>query len=355
MLRLGGSAVGLMALSACASGPGPATIDDLVNGYVPTPSTGTATVSGGGSSRIQIVDTGHGTNATFLRGLADNGVKTIIRYYAQENNLPGKNITPRERDMIFDHGLSVAIVYQWEAYRPGRFNPEMGRRDADFCMQRAAEINQPHGSAIFFAVDNDSHTREDVMSYLAAVKRRLDGRFQIGCYGSGHQCDAVINDGSATMAWIAEAPAWRGTREFINSRRWHIYQNKTQIESNPHMSAGGVPIDANILNSRYDSIGAFDRSGAIVRYDSATVRQIYDRRMFVTATQLNIRERPRPNGRVISHVCVARTVHVLSIRNGWAEIDLDEDGRADGYCSAEFLVPVHQMPAYVRGCTPERL
>lgn len=352
LLQLGAGALGAAALSGCASGPTP-TIDSIVAGYTPGAPPNMATVSGGGSSKVQIVDTGHGTNATFLRALADNGVKTIFRYYAQGNNLPGKNITARERDMIFDHGLSIAIVYQWEAYRPGRFNPAAGREDARFCMERAAEIGQPHGSAIFFAVDNDSHSREDVVAYLEAVKRTLDGRFQIGCYGSGYQCAGVIDAGCATMAWIAEAPAWRGSREFINSRRWHIFQNKTQIESNRYMSAGGIPIDTDILNSRYDSIGAFDRHGSVVRYDSATVRQIYDRRMFVTATQLNIRE--RPHGRVTSHVCVARTVHVLSIENGWARLDLDEDGRADGYCSAEFLVPLHQMPAYVRGCTPERL
>lgn len=354
MLRLGGGAMGLLALSACAAAPEPEpSIEAIVNAYAPTAPTATAIVPSGGGSKIQIVDTGHGTNATFLRGLADNGVKTIFRYFAQENNLPGKNITRRERDMIFDHGLSLAIVYQFEAYRRDRFNPASGRADADFCLERAAEISQPHGSAIFFAVDNDSHTSEDVIAYLSAVKQRLGGRFQIGCYGSGHQCAAVMDDGLATMAWIAEAPAWRGTREFINARRWHLYQNKTQIERNRHMSSGGVPIDANVLNARFDSIGAFDRSGAIVRYDSATVRHIYDRRMFVSATQLNIRDRPR--GRVTTHVCVSRTVHVLSIRDGWAEVDLDEDGRADGWCSAEFLVPLHRMPPYVRGCTPAPL
>lgn len=355
VLRLGGGALAAATLSACAR-PAVPSIESIVTGYAPTSPAATAAatlVSGGGSSKIQIVDTGLGTNEAFLRPLAENGVKTIFRYYAQQNNLPGKNITPRERDMIFDHGMSVAIVYQFQAYQPGRFNTASGREDARFCMQRAAEIDQPHGSAIFFAVDNDSHSREDVMAYLASVKRTLDGRFQIGCYGSGHQCAGVMDDGSTTMAWIAEAPAWRGSREFINSRRWHLFQNKTQIERNRIMSAGGIPIDADVLNSRFDSIGAFDRHGSVVHYDPATVRQIYDRRMFVTATQLNIRD--RPNGRVVSHVCVARTVHVLSIDDGWARVDLDEDGRADGYCSAEFLRPLHQMPVYVRGCTPERL
>src|SRR5687767_8855763 len=108
MLRLGAGALGAATLTACSTPPTPS-IEAIVNGYIPGAEPTAAIVSGGGSSKVQIVDTGHGTNATFLRGIADNGVKTIFRYYAQENNLPGKNITPRERDMIFDHGLSVAI------------------------------------------------------------------------------------------------------------------------------------------------------------------------------------------------------------------------------------------------------
>lgn len=301
-------------------------------------------------SNIQIVDTGHGTNSTFLRALADNGVQTIFRYYAQENNIPGKNITPNERAMIHDHGLSLAIVYQHQAWRENRFTRASGMEDARFCLERAVDIQQPQGSAIFFGVDSDTHTDASVIEYLTAVRSVLGRYFEIGCYGSGAHCAAAINAGVATMSWVAEAPAWGGTRAFINSGRWTLYQNKTQIERSPHMSAGGVPIDTNVLHPRFDSIGAFDRDGYRITYDRARVQMNYDRRMFVAATELNIRE--RPGGRVLSQMCVARTVHVLGIDNGWALVDTNEDGRPDGYCSAEYLRPLHQMPAYVRGCTP---
>ena len=297
-----------------------------------------------------IVDTGHGTNPAFLRPLADNGVQTIFRYYAQENNIPGKNVTPYERDMIFDHGLTLAIVYQHQAYLPGRFTAASGREDAQFCLARAAEIGQPPGTAIFFGVDSDTHSDAAVIEYLDVVNRIVGRRYEIGCYGSGAHCAAALAAGVATMTWVAEAPAWGGTREFINSSNWHLYQNKTQIEDSPIMSAGGVPIDTNILNPRYNSIGAFDRYGNRIGYDPIHLQISYDRRMFVTATQLNVRD--RPGGTVIAHLCVARTVHVLDVSDGWAMIDIDEDGRADGYCSVSYLRPMNQMPAYVSGCTP---
>lgn len=302
------------------------------------------------SSNVLIVDTGHGTNAAFLRPLADNGVQTIFRYYAQEDNIPGKNITPRERDMIFDHGLSLAIVYQHKAYLRDRFTARTGDRDARFVLGRAREIRQPRGSAIFFAVDSDAHTPADVIAYLRAVRRVIGNRYEIGCYGSGTNCAAAVNAGLATLSWVATSPAWGGTRAFINSGGWHLYQNKVQIESNPIMSAGRVPIDTNIINPRFDSVGAFDRRGDRVRYDPARLRIAYERRMFVAANQLNVRE--KPEGRVIAQLCSARTVHVLRISNGWAQVDLEEDGRANGWCCADYLRPIHEMPDYTPGCSP---
>lgn len=316
---------------------------------IAAPTIGGIARASGRDSRVKIVDTGHGTNETFLRGLASNGVETIFRYYAQEDNIPGKNITPRERDMIFAHGLSIAIVYQHEARLPGRFTPETGVRDANFCLGRAAEIGQPPGTAIFFGIDSDAHTTEEVLGYLVAVSQVLRGRYTVGCYGAGNHCAAAVASGVAMMSWVAEAPAWGGTRQFINSGGWHLYQNKTQIEDSPIMSAGGVPIDANILNPRFDTIGAFDRNGHRVVYDSEDLRLAYERRRFVAATQLNLRD--RPDGRVIGHLCIARTVHILDADRDWAEVDINEDGRAEGYVAADYLVPLNQMPDYVSGCS----
>jgi hypothetical protein len=306
-----------------------------------------------GYTNVQIVDTGHGTNEAFLRPLADNGVKTIFRYYAQEDNLPGKNITPRERDMIFDHGLSVAIVYQHQSHQANRFTTQTGRRDARFCLDRAAEIAQPHGSTIFFGVDSDTHPDEAIVEYLTAVRGVFDNRFQIGCYGSGAHCLAALNAGVTNLTWVAEAPAWGGTRQFVNSELWTLYQNKTQIEDSPIMSGGGIPIDTNVLNPRFNSIGAFDAHGSVIGYDPTQVQLAYESRYFVDATELNVRD--RPNGSVVTHMCVARTVHVLGIEHGWAHVDTNEDGRGEGYCSTDYLRPLNQMPAYVSGCTSAAL
>src|SRR5690606_13079889 len=123
-----------------------------------------------------------------------------------------------------------------------------------------------------------------VIEYLTAVRRTLAGRYLMGCYGSGAHCRAALDAGVVEMTWVAEAPAWGGTRAFINSSEWTLYQNKTQIEDSPIMSAGGVPIDTNIINPRFDTIGAFNRDGYLIAYDRGFSQASYNSRMFVTAT-----------------------------------------------------------------------
>ena len=43
-------------------------------------------------------------------------------------------------------------------------------------------------------------------------------------------------------------------------------------------------------------------------------------------------------------------MHVVDTRGDWAEVDINEDGRGEGFVAAEYLRPLNQMPAYVSGC-----
>ena len=55
-------------------------------------------------------------NHAFFETLVNAGVDTVLRYYSDTNNagLNCKNVTRRERDLLHDHGLALAIVYQHE-------------------------------------------------------------------------------------------------------------------------------------------------------------------------------------------------------------------------------------------------
>ncbi|MEX0364838.1 MAG: glycoside hydrolase domain-containing protein [Ruegeria sp.] len=292
-------------------------------------------------------------NHDFYETLARSGVDTVIRYYSDQNNanLNCKNVTRRERDMLHDHGLSLAIVYQFEGRKKNRFTGDRGSRDAQFCLDRARVIGQPEGSTIYFGVDSDAqlNTDQGVLDYFRAVNRVLGGRFDIGIYAAGARCRLIQNAGLASRFWVPEAPAWAGTHAYLNSGDWHLFQNKTNINLNSVTDGHGQPIhiDTNIVNpDQTATIGAFNRDGSIRTYDRQRLTAIADARYWVNGDKASVHR--SPGDPEVAHICVARTVHVTGIYGEWAEVDIDEDGLPEGYTRLDGLTPLRQMPKWRR-------
>jgi len=329
-------------------------------------------------TRIHVIDMGNapffdrdtvpagldGTNACtrpnhlFLESLVNSGVDTVLRYYSDQNNanLNCKNVTRRERDLLHDHGLALAIVYQFEGRARDRYTGARAEADARFCLERAARIGQPDGSVIYFGVDSDAALNSDqgVLDYFRAVRRVFGGRYRVGIYAAGARCALVRDAGLAEFFWVPEAPAWDGTRAFMNAGRWHLYQNKTDI-NNSYMTADmdqELHIDTDILNPDLgNTIGAFGRDGSERTYDPTRLSAIAGARKWVTEGKLDVFE--EPNGAAAAHVCIARMVHVLDAGPEWSLVDIDEDGFGEGYCRSAALSPLAQMPAWARGdCKP---
>lgn len=331
-----------------------------------------------GASRVHVIDMGNapffdrdqapagldGTNACtrpnhdFLQALSNSGVDTVIRYYSDENNagLSCKNVTRRERDVLGEHGLALTIVYQFEGRARNRYTGARAGRDAQFCLERARVLGQPPGSAIYFGVDSDAALNSDqgVLDYFREVNRIFAGRYRVGIYAAGARCDLIRRAGLAEFFWVPEAPAWAGTRGFMNSGQWTLYQNKTDIEQSwlTREMGQSLGIDTNLLNpAQGNSIGGFRVDGSEVIYDPQQLRTIADARRWVVEGKLQIYA--EPDGKAVAHACIARMVHVLDEAEGWALVDIDEDGFAEGYCRSSGLAPLSAMPAWRRaGCTP---
>lgn len=327
-------------------------------------------------SRIHIIDMGNapfldrdqapagldGANACtrpnhlFLDSLANSGVDTVLRYYSDRNNanLNCKNVTRRERDVLGEHGLALAIVYQFEGRRKGRYTGAQAAQDGAFCLERARVLNQPTGSAIYFGVDSDAalNTDQGVLDYFRGVARVFDGRYRIGIYAAGARCELIRRAGLADYFWVPEAPAWAGTRDFMNSGNWTVFQNKTDINKS-WMTAGmdqTLHIDTDIVNPEVgNTIGGFLRDGSERTYDPDRLRAITQARQWVKDGKLQVFE--EPDGAAAGHICIARTVHVLDQGGDWALVDTDEDGIANGYARRAGLAPLSQMPKWRRaGC-----
>ncbi|MBP1853322.1 glycoside hydrolase domain-containing protein [Rhizobium halophytocola] len=316
--------------------------------------------------RDQVPDGLDGTNACrqvndrFLANLRDRGVDTIIRYYSDRNNagLNCKNITVRERDLLHDFDFAVGIVYQYNGRARDRYTMQTADHDSRFILERAKRIGQPEGSTIYIGVDSDRslNTDENILAYFALLNARLTPQYRIGVYAAGSRCRLLKERGLASFFWIPEAPAWDGTQAFLNSGDWTFFQNKTEVGQSALTRDVGqaVRIDTSIVNpAAGNSIGAFKRDGTIKTYGAAKLETIAAHRKWVNVPRLEILDRPQ--GRPVGHSCVARTIHVLSESDGWAEVDRDEDGLSDGYCRSGDLAPLAEMPRWKRGCVPARI
>ena len=292
-------------------------------------------------------------NHDFYDALAQAGVNTVIRYYSDQNNanLNCKNVTRRERDLLHEHGLALAIVYQFEGRSKNRFTGSRGTQDAEFCLERARIIGQPTGSTIYFGVDSDAGLNSDqgVSDYFRAVHGVFRGRYDIGIYAAGARCQLIQNAGLASRFWVPEAPAWLGTHAYLNSNRWHLFQNKTNIDLSAVTDghAQKIHIDTNIVNpDQTRSIGAFNRDGSERTYDPTHLNAVSKAHYCVNQDRLPVYD--YPGGSEAAHLCIARTVHVISSNEGWAEVDINEDGLPNGYCQQGELLPLKQMPKWRR-------
>ncbi|MBB95540.1 MAG: hypothetical protein CML68_13240 [Rhodobacteraceae bacterium] len=296
-------------------------------------------------------------NTLFYEVLANSGVDTVLRYYSDENNagIACKNVTRLERDILHDHGLSLAIVYQFEGRARNRYTGARATQDAAFCLDRARAIAQPEDSAIYFGVDSDAALNSDqgVIDYFREVNRIFGGRYRVGIYAAGARCQLIRDAGLASYFWVPEAPAWAGTRDFMNSGAWTVFQNKTDITKSLMTDGLDQPIaiDTDIVNpASGNTIGAFGRDGSITTYDPARLRAVAGARQWVTEGRLDLFDAPGGSG--AGHLCIARTVHVIEADGDWAWVDVDEDGFGEGYCRRAALSPLSQMPAWRSGCRP---
>ena len=153
------------------------------------------------------------------------GYSAAYRYVcsdAAERGLPGKRLTPLERDQILHAGLDIGLHGEDEAgaaqkgYQRGL---AQGKQWADYAHRI---LNAPKGMTIVAAIDYDTSGVYPtvVRDYLHGVTDGLDGQYRTGVYGSIYVVDAALAEKTAvhgvqTNAWShGKISAWT-----------HVYQH----------------------------------------------------------------------------------------------------------------------------------
>jgi hypothetical protein len=277
----------------------------------------------------------------FADCLVQAGKQFVIRYHSSTTQQPEKRLSPLEAASLARAGLEIATVYQDRARQPSDFGLTRGRQDGAAAHTFAAQVGQPAGSAIYFAVDADFSAAEIdsfVLPYFHGVKEGLDqaaggtSGFAIGVYGSGLTCRKVRDEaGAATFAWLAESTGWRESRTYA---KWDVRQhvNAAQLCG---LGENWEPCEARDQFGQFRPIG-FD------------VHAAQGRRMRVSASQLNLRVAPSTSSNPpIAQLPEGLVVRVLGeAAPPWLRVRATLGGSdVIGYASGKFMQAVDEVPA----------
>ncbi len=161
---------------------------------------------------------------------SSDDIEFILRYYCanQSNN---KLLKTPEAQLISDNNLKIVSVYQDWNNADTYFGSAWGNSDAEDAYACARNINQPAGTAIYFAVDynpSESAITNLIIPYFQAIKTKLDAKpvkYKIGVYGSGLVCRTIKQKlGLAEYSWLAMSTDYRGTAAYDDPRLYDIKQ-----------------------------------------------------------------------------------------------------------------------------------
>jgi hypothetical protein len=291
---------------------------------------------------MKIIDTPYNT-ANKAAALGVNGIGTVIRYYNFSNSrtFPDKCLTLAEAQALAEAGLQIGAVFQQQQNKVEDFSKAKGIAAGTRAYRYAHDnIGQPSESGIYFSVDFDASNSDlssSIIPFFEGVKtafeKESDGsaQYRVGAYGSGLVCSTLSKLELIDLTWLAMSRGFRGTRDAVNKGEFHLLQKPGEE------TLLGLDVDLNELNPQKPDFGAFTIEaeqpprGALVDRVSAQPFRVNAR------SGLRLRSGPGIEFDIIGNLAPDQTVFVSSVRNGWARVDIQGDGRVDGFAYESFL------------------
>lgn len=174
------------------------------------------------------VDSSSSVSATALSCLQAGGYTFVGRYYSRTTHIAGKKLTAAEAQLLSKGGMEIVTVYEDAPTQYSYFSGDRGSEDGEGALAQAEAVGQPKGSAIYFTVDYDAEPSEitaNITGYFRAIGLAVAGSYEVGVYGSGATCTAIMKAGLAKYAWLAQSSGWDGYQTFDG---WVIKQGAEQ-------------------------------------------------------------------------------------------------------------------------------
>jgi hypothetical protein len=291
---------------------------------------------------MKIIDTPSNTENK-AAALAANGVGTVIRYYNFSNSrtLPDKCLTLAEAQALAEAGLQIGTVFQQQQNKVEHFSKAKGIAAGTRAYRYAYDnIGQPSESGVYFSVDfdaSDSDLSSSIIPFFEGVKtafeKENDGstQYRVGAYGSGLVCSTLSKHGLTDLTWLAMSRGFRGTRDAVNKGEFHLLQKPGEE------TLLGLDVDFNELNPQRSDFGAFIIEAEQPPRDATVDRVSAQPFRIIARSGLRLRSGPGIEFDIIGNLAPDQTVFVSSVRNGWARVDIQGDGRVDGFAYESFL------------------
>lgn len=122
-------------------------------------------------------------NESNAKKLKKAGYNYALRYLGDS----WKSFSKAEAAAIQKAGLDLCSIYQDTANHASYFRKSQGEKDGKQATIYAANVNQPKGSVIYFAVDYDTSNKQQlnaIKNYFAGVKSTITKDYKVGVYGS---------------------------------------------------------------------------------------------------------------------------------------------------------------------------
>lgn len=146
--------------------------------------------------------------AAHAASLRRRGIDFVMRRYSRD---PSANLDAGEAQRLCGAGLRIGALWEGCVARD-RLSRQQGVRDGAEALQLARAAGQPPGSAIYFALGEDT-TPADLdgvlKHYLAGVRSALGGAagYRVGVHGSHAWCAGLVDRGLGALSWLVSVPA----------------------------------------------------------------------------------------------------------------------------------------------------
>jgi peptidoglycan hydrolase-like protein with peptidoglycan-binding domain len=184
------------------------------------------------------------------KALLDAGYQVVGRYLDERDGALDKKIKPGELTTIFNAGLKVLPISQYDGGEAGYFTHDQGLKDASDAHDAAVGHGFKAGTVLYFAVDYDATQDEidiGIEPYFRGVVAGLaakGGRYGHGVYGSRNVCAEVSRRTGARWSFVSGmSTGYGGNMGYPLPANWAFNQIQTLTVGS---GDGQIEIDKNV-------------------------------------------------------------------------------------------------------------